>query len=197
MTANKLILDLGCGKNKHPGAIGVDNVALDTVDIVHDLRSIPYPFASESVDEVILSHVIEHLDFGDIMHVLLETMRILKPSGCVLISVPHAFSVAAFTDPTHKTFFTFGSFHYFTSQHQFAYYKDIHSGWQIERLWASANLFNNQFQKDGWLQTSLNSFASRALRYIIRRSKSLTLPELIIKVFPFWLVSIHVRLVKV
>ena len=32
-----MILDLGCGEAKVEGAIGVDNVVLPTVDVVHDL----------------------------------------------------------------------------------------------------------------------------------------------------------------
>lgn len=30
-------LDLGCGKNKHKGYIGMDKVEYDCVDIVHNL----------------------------------------------------------------------------------------------------------------------------------------------------------------
>ena len=44
------ILDLGCGENKIKGAIGLDNVNLKSVDIVHDLIHFPYPFESKSID---------------------------------------------------------------------------------------------------------------------------------------------------
>ena len=44
------ILDLGCGPIKLNGAIGLDNVALPNVDIVHDLLNFPYPIDNESFD---------------------------------------------------------------------------------------------------------------------------------------------------
>ncbi len=31
------VLDIGCGKNKRLGAIGMDRIALTGVDVVHDL----------------------------------------------------------------------------------------------------------------------------------------------------------------
>ena len=44
------ILDLGCGKNKIKGSIGLDNVSLDDVDIVHDILNIPYPLEDNYFD---------------------------------------------------------------------------------------------------------------------------------------------------
>ena len=83
-----LILDLGCGRRKHAGAIGVDNVPLETVDVVHDLRETPYPFACGCADEIILSHVLEHFSLAEINCILDEAHRVLGPTGLVTISVP-------------------------------------------------------------------------------------------------------------
>ena len=38
-----------------------------------------------------------------------ECSRILNKEGQLIITVPHVFSLAAFTDITHKSHFTFGS----------------------------------------------------------------------------------------
>ena len=103
------ILDLGCGKNKVPNSIGLDNVQLPGVDIEHDLLNFPYPFEDESINKIYLRHVIEHFDFKEINLILNECYRILKKDGQLLITVPHVFSISAFIDPTHKSFFTFGS----------------------------------------------------------------------------------------
>ena len=54
------ILDLGCGENKVTNSIGLDNVNLPDVDIVHDLMDFPYPIENESIDKIYLRHVIEH-----------------------------------------------------------------------------------------------------------------------------------------
>lgn len=196
MNASDVTLDLGCGLHKQRGAIGVDNVPLATVDVMYDLRSPPYPFRSECANEIILSHVLEHFDLADITRILEEVWRILKTSGSAMISVPHAGPIAAFTDPTHKSFFTFGSFYYFTSGHGFSYYQATSSRWHMNRIWASVNVFNNQFRSESKWRGWLNDQDSRIMRFVLRRSKSYTLPEVLVKLLPFWLVSIHCRLVK-
>lgn len=191
-----VILDMGCGRRKNPSAIGVDNVALETVDVVSSLLSFPYPFASGIADEIIFSHVLEHFAFPDILKVLDESSRILKPTGCVTISVPHAMCVAFNTDPTHKTRFTFETLYYLTPEHPFSYYEELHSNWRVERLWASVNLVNNLHVSPTWWQQKLEGYASRIMRYLVRHSRSQTLPDLVVKTFPLWLVSIHCRLTR-
>ncbi len=191
-----LVLDLGCGRRKHPGAIGMDNVFLETVDVVHDLLAMPYPFASGCADEMIFSHVLEHFLIQEINLILDETYRILTSRGVVTISVPHAMSVAFPSDPTHKTAFTFQSWYYFTSDHRLSYYKQLTPVWKIVRLWASVNLFNNNLVPTQPWQQSLESYATRVMRYLVRHSRSQTLPDLVVKQFPFWLVNIHCQLMK-
>jgi predicted SAM-dependent methyltransferase len=192
--ANPLVLDLGCGKRKHEGAIGTDNVRVGAVDLVHNLKSFPYPFTSACADEVILSHVLEHFSVQEISPVLEEVWRILKPEGVVTISVPHALSAGFYADPTHISHFTFETFHYFTESHQFNYYKDTVSNWQVQRLWASVNLLSNLHAEDDKWVKKLNGFFSRGLSYVVRRS--FTAPDLLVKCLPIWLVSIHCRLAK-
>ena len=103
------ILDLGCGDNKVEGAVGLDNIVLPEVDIVHDLLQFPYPIEANSFDTIYLRNVIEHFNIDNINNIMNECYRILKKDGQFFVNVPHIFSIAAFTDPTHKQFFTFGS----------------------------------------------------------------------------------------
>ena len=53
-------LDIGCGRFKFPGSVGLDIVPLEGVDVVHDLDKFPYPFPSDTFDYIRLSHVVEH-----------------------------------------------------------------------------------------------------------------------------------------
>ena len=69
------ILDLGCGQNKVPGAIGLDNIQLPGVDIVHDLMNFPYPIKSVSMDKIYLRHVIEHFEIETINSILNQTFK--------------------------------------------------------------------------------------------------------------------------
>jgi hypothetical protein len=40
-------LDIGCGKSKTSGCIGIDRVTLPGVDVVHDLDQFPWPFPDD------------------------------------------------------------------------------------------------------------------------------------------------------
>jgi len=110
-SASLTILDLGCGKKKRKGAIGVDYSSRLDADVIHDLNVFPYPFDSETADEVYLDNVLEHLDQP--MRVMEEVYRIVKPGGAVKVIVPYFRSRWAFIDPTHCHYFTVDSFAYY------------------------------------------------------------------------------------
>ena len=46
-------LNLGCGNKIMEGYVNVDKFNLYNIDIKHDLEKIPYPFETESVEEII------------------------------------------------------------------------------------------------------------------------------------------------
>ena len=118
------IINLGCGKTRIPGSIGVDSVKLEhTVDIVHDLNCLPYPFQDNFADEIHLYHVLEHLD--DPVKKIEEIHRILKPGGILYMRVPHFSSNGAFTDITHKRPFSYFSFDVFNVDHYQSYYSNV------------------------------------------------------------------------
>ena len=105
-------LYFGCGKHRVEGFIGVDKIKTGQVDIVHDMNVYPYPFAEDSVDEVLLIHILEHL--ADTIKVVEEIWRICKDGAVIRIEVPYYNSAGASQDPTHKSFFTENTFDYFT-----------------------------------------------------------------------------------
>jgi predicted SAM-dependent methyltransferase len=117
------ILDIGCGKHKAvPEAIGLDVVKLEGVDVVHNLNKFPYPFKASFFDEIYAFMVLEHVE--DLMRVMKELHRILKPEGLLHIKVPYYLSSVAFQDPTHRNYFTDKTFHYFTKDCELNYYSD-------------------------------------------------------------------------
>jgi len=130
---NSKILDLGCGNNKVDGAIGIDIVDLDSVDIQHDILKFPYPFENNSFNKIFLRHVIEHFNLYDIEKIYTECYRILENGGILEVSVPHVFSTAAFSDPTHKQYFTFDSGNFWDSKNNKSYYKEIASSWILKQ----------------------------------------------------------------
>jgi len=116
------MLDLGCGLNKTPKCIGVDNVKLKGIDIVWDLNVFPYPFESNSIREIYLNDVLEHLD--DPIKVLRECHRLLEPNGRIYIRVVHWSHRYAYSDPQHKHFFSEIYWEFFTGKRR-AYYTDF------------------------------------------------------------------------
>jgi ubiquinone/menaquinone biosynthesis C-methylase UbiE len=119
------ILDIGCGKNKYKSknkedkVIGVDEVKLPGVDVVHNLEKFPWPFKDNEFDEIVAYHVLEHL--SDIIRTMEEIWRVGKVNGLVRIKTPFYSSWGQFNDPTHKHFFTPFTFSYFEGKHQYSH----------------------------------------------------------------------------
>lgn len=55
-------LDIGCGKNKQKGFVGMDFRPDEEVDIVQDLTKFPWSLPDESVSLATASHVLEHIN---------------------------------------------------------------------------------------------------------------------------------------
>lgn len=105
-------LNLGCGNDYREGYVNVDKVA-GVADVLHDLDRFPYPWDDDSIDEVLMHHVLEHLT--DIEMVLDEIWRILKAGGKLLIWVPHFSHFQALTHPQHKHAFHYNTFAFCTA----------------------------------------------------------------------------------
>ena len=73
------ILDVGCGINKLPGAIGIDRNPATRADVLCDLDRLPYPFRDASFDKLQAIHVIEHV--SDVIKTMEEFHRLLRPGG--------------------------------------------------------------------------------------------------------------------
>lgn len=110
-----VVLDAGCGSGRHlralaklPGLkiVGIDRSAKDVADALAGLKNMPdalsfdyqvlaadinaLPFADASFDCVICSEVLEHIPEHE--KALSELVRVLKPQGHLVVSVPRYFS---------------------------------------------------------------------------------------------------------
>lgn len=117
---SKKILDLGCGIAKVEGAIGVDSIPLEGVDVIADLREFPYPFRDSYFDEIYLLDVIEHIP--DTIKVMEEVYRVAKPEARIFIRVVNWNSHYTAMDPTHVKAFTENSFDFFGKRKGRSYY---------------------------------------------------------------------------
>ena len=96
-------LNLGSGSKILDGYTNVDKYDYYQPDIVHDLENFPYPFKDNSVDEILLCHVLEHIGQSpDIfLEIIKEFYRICKNNSLIKIIVPHPRHDEFIADPTH------------------------------------------------------------------------------------------------
>tara|TARA_B100001057_G_scaffold398489_1_gene409057 strand:+ start:82 stop:639 length:558 start_codon:yes stop_codon:yes gene_type:complete len=96
-------LNLGCGSKLLTDYTNFDKFNFYKPDLLHDLEKFPYPFQDNSVDEIILSHVLEHLGQAPetFNNIIKELYRICKNEKIINISVPHPRHDEFISDPTH------------------------------------------------------------------------------------------------
>jgi ubiquinone/menaquinone biosynthesis C-methylase UbiE len=130
-------LDLGCGKNKQQGFLGVDRRKFDGVDFTTDLTSATWFFDNDvgnctfvegsgwklndsSVTEAHCSHFLEHLNHNEEdparVRFLNEVYRVLIPGGKISIITPYWASNRAYGDFTHADKPVSEMFYYYVSK---------------------------------------------------------------------------------
>lgn len=94
-------LDIGCGRVKKEGFIGIDSLDFGQ-QIVHDVRKGLPMFEDNSVTAVESSHFVEHLTGEERVPFFNELWRVLKVGGTAVIITPSWQHSCAYGDPTHK-----------------------------------------------------------------------------------------------
>jgi len=184
-------LDLGCGENKVPNSIGLDNVQLPGVDIEHDLLNFPYPFENESIDKIYLRHVIEHFTIENIKLILDECNRLLRKDALLIITVPHVFSISAFIDPTHRSYFTFGSVQFWDENSSKAYYKESQMKWKLIKTVCRVNWFDWKSYQLKKLNNCFSYFIEKRINKAINSLNNPSKADRIVKKSSFQLVEIE------
>ena len=119
-----MTLDVGCGRNKYPGAIGLDRNPHTAADVICDLDRVPYPFRDSQFDEIRVIHVIEHV--ADVLATMQELHRLARSGGVIRIETPHYTDFSSFCDPTHRWHLNSFSFRYFGERDGgFGYYTRV------------------------------------------------------------------------
>jgi SAM-dependent methyltransferase len=96
-------LNLGCGAQHLEGWVNVDSAATLCPDQVVDLDHLPWPWADNAAEDILLSHVLEHLGPTPkaFLGIMSELWRVCAPGGRVTVIVPHPRHDSYLNDPTH------------------------------------------------------------------------------------------------
>lgn len=154
----KHALDVGCGGRKLPGAVGMDIVKLPPVDVVHNFNDLPWPFEDNGFDLVFLNHALEHT--GDLVAVMNEIHRVLKPGGRMVAQVPYFRCTDAYNDPTHTHFFAAQTLDYFIA------------GTKLSQYHYSDKLFEQKGFWYGWPHASKNPLRKMLKRWMHTHTKA-------------------------
>lgn len=95
-------LHLGSGFNTFDGFLNVDYDERCNPDVIQDLEKKPWQFDTNSVDEIIAHHLLEHLGDPGFFNFMQELYRVCKPNALVKIVVPHHRHDVFLNDPTHR-----------------------------------------------------------------------------------------------
>ncbi|MCA9178831.1 MAG: glycosyltransferase [Planctomycetales bacterium] len=106
-----LRLYLGAGNKRLPGYFAVDVVAGDTVDLVHDLNVLPWPWEDSSISHIVAEDLVEHLEIN-LIQFCNEAWRVLRPGGELFVRTPHHHGDSSWIDPTHRWHLHQQSFEY-------------------------------------------------------------------------------------
>ena len=125
-------LDIGAGTaNRLPGAVRLDRWRAVQPHVVADAEA-GLPFRSAVFDVVGAFDVVEHV--ADLVALMEEIHRVLRPGGVAQITTPHFSSANAYTDPTHRRALGLRSFDYFDERHDLAYYSQARFHVRTARL---------------------------------------------------------------
>ncbi|HXK40912.1 MAG TPA: methyltransferase domain-containing protein [Candidatus Paceibacterota bacterium] len=115
--ASLVRIDIGCGRRKIDGCIGIDKEALPGVDIVRDIEEQGLPFADNSVDMVYANSVLEH--FNEPKNIMSEIYRVLKKdTGRARIFATHFSNPYGYSDFQAKRLWGYFTFDHFVKEYK-------------------------------------------------------------------------------
>ena len=113
-------INLGSGYKRIDGFINIDNDPAVNPDYVVNLESDKLPFNDSEVNEVIASHILEHIGAGYIP-LIKELYRVCEDGAILHITFPYHRSDWYTDDPTHLRPLTSNSFKLFSKKYKLSH----------------------------------------------------------------------------
>lgn len=115
-----LRLNVGAGTSTW-GDLRLDVGRTLQLTVLGDMNALP--FVDDTFSEILLDNVLEHAT--DTTGVLAEIHRVLRPGGIAYVYVPFYTAHGAYSDPTHRSFFTEQTFDYYSVDAKYDHYADF------------------------------------------------------------------------
>lgn len=80
-------LNVGCGPCVAPGWMNADRLKAEGIDFPCDIRA-GLPVESDSFDYIVGMHMLQDVPYPDVLPVLCELRRVLKPHGILRLGLP-------------------------------------------------------------------------------------------------------------
>jgi len=139
-------LNLGCGDDIKEGWFNVDNEKhTEGINLVYDINNIPLPFEDNSIDEIKLYSVLEHLN--NPYAFMLELHRISKKGARLYLKYPHFSATLLWRNIQHKRGFSWTTFDHKLMTKRFkTTSRKIKTGKTLKFLEWAINLFPNIYE---------------------------------------------------
>jgi len=126
-------INLGSGNRPIIGYENIDIQERVNPDLVCDITT-GLPYADNSVDEVRAFDFLEHIERDDVINVITEIWRVLRPGGRFESFTPDAeFGQGFMQDPTHRSPWVENSWLYYSDEaHRNLY--GIEANFQIDKI---------------------------------------------------------------
>lgn len=133
-------INLGCGRHILPDWVNLDWISgpgVDTVANLEGCRTHRLPFDDDSADEMLLSHVIEHIN--DTLGLMEELHRIAKHDALLTVHTPYGSSDDAWEDPTHVRPWFVGHWNYFGQPNYWRADYGYRGDWKVEGIYLAVD----------------------------------------------------------
>lgn len=132
-----LRLNLGCGHKAVEGYVGVDIGEARAAEVKADVGALLRRLPDASVAALYTRHFLEHVAPPDLLPLLAQMDRVLRPGGRLRVIVPHFSNPFFYSDPTHRQAFGVHTFSYLCERsclrREVPRYAAIR-GWSLERV---------------------------------------------------------------